>query len=183
VARGGAFPSRLPPRRSPRGSQLVDDGAFRRPSGTSQLLGEFFELGASGCFALVGGDEVRPDRKQGFCAEDQQIAGKKETVICRFELLDFVRVGDIGRDGRLKKGVAADAGMPDQVALFLGEVDGEGKAIGGDTGSGEPSRGDLPLLALSIDPHAHVGKMLHSTAGFKLPRYVMPKSRRSNDPF
>ena len=69
----------------------------------------------------------------------------------------------------MKEDVAADAGMPDQVALFFGEVDGEEEAIGGDAGSGEPSRGDLALLALAIDPHAHVGKMLHSTAGFKLP--------------
>ena len=35
------------------------------PRGARELLGEFFELGARGGFALVGGDEVRPDGKQG----------------------------------------------------------------------------------------------------------------------
>ena len=40
-------------------------------------------------------DEVRPDRKQRFCAEAQQIAGKEEAVVCRFELRDFIRTGEV----------------------------------------------------------------------------------------
>lgn len=58
-------------------SQFIHDGAFRRPSRAAKLVGEFFELGARGGFALVGGDEVRPDRKQVFVPKASKSRVKK----------------------------------------------------------------------------------------------------------
>jgi hypothetical protein len=118
---------RLPTRRFARGSQLVDDGAFRRLPTAGKLLGEIFELCAHGGFAVVGGDEVRPDGEQRLAAKPEQIAVEKQPVVGGFERLDLFRVGDVGRYGSLKKGIATDAGAPNEIPLLLTKMDGEEK--------------------------------------------------------
>lgn len=59
----------------------------------------------------------------------------------------------------MKEDVSADPCVTNEVSLLLGEVDSEGEAIGRNAGSGEPSRGDLALFTLAIDPNAHQATM------------------------